>query len=94
MLFMGTMKLKSKWVSLHQQTKIIIKALAISWAGFFLLPDGPWIWLVLGNEGIKMYRFWQEGKALDREMEEALKKAEEYFKNRDKQFTLQNYSPN
>lgn len=91
---MGTMKLKSKWDRLTTPYKTLIRSLAISWAGYFLLPDGPWIWLVLGNEGIKMYRFWQEGKALDREMEEALKKAEEYFTNRNKQFTLQNCSPN
>lgn len=77
------MEFKKKWNSLPDPIKILIRSLGISFAGYWLLPDGPWIWLILGNEVLKWYKFWQENKALDREMEEALQKAQEHFKNRD-----------
>lgn len=72
------MEFKKKWNSLPDPIKILIRSLGIAFAGYMFLPEegpyvGHWFCLIMGNEALKWYKFWQENKALDKEMEEHFK---------------------
>lgn len=58
--------------------KKLFRSLAISFGGWAILPDNNFfIWLILGNEMLKHYRFWQETREQDREF---MKKHEAFMK--------------
>jgi len=43
--------------------------------GYFIIPDDNILmFFIMGNEIIKVYRLWQEGRAMDKKFEADIKK--------------------
>lgn len=67
--------------------KILIRSLVISALAWFIIPDDNILmWIILGNEFLKMYRSWQEMKEEDKKFEEDIKKFQDQLKNRPMEF--------
>lgn len=58
-----------------------MKSLCISIAGYFLTPEGSnFIWIILANEFLKMYRMWKETKEMEEKFEAQHKEWEAQMK--------------
>ena len=62
------------WDRLTDPWKALIIKMGVIFGGAMILPDGPWIWIGLGNEAFKIYRYRLESKALDKKFEADMEK--------------------